>query len=616
MSRGQVGRLAAVLATLCVAPAHASAQSVTVSMTADRTQVQVGEQLEVQIRADVSGADVSNVEPPDLSAFRVVGQTVARPMQFRFGAGNRQQIIQSTTVYSYRLQAVSEGRFEIGPAKVYAAGRSYTSNGLTLVVGAGGGGATPGVPPAQPPAGPLDGAVFDAQAFVRTVVDRSSPWVGQQATVTVYLYTRTQVRSSPVIHREPTADGFWVHDLLSPARTLEPQRQVVSGLPYNVYVLRRFAAFPLRSGPLTIGALELSFDTGSVLDLFNPQIATVRRAGVPVTIDVKPLPEQGRPGGPIAVGTFELAARLDRTQVATGDAITLTATISGTGNVSDAQMTLPAIPGVRVLQPQIRDQVTAQGDLVGGTRTIEWLLVPERAGTYTFPDLALPTFDPVRGAYARVAAAPLTLVAAGNAIDSAGPDPTDTTSPDGTNPDSAEPLTLGPVRTRSDLARGVRPVTDSPWFSVALALPPALWLALVLAGVIRRRLRARDGFAVAERAVRVARRRLGKARTLASNGDARGFYGEVSQVLKEVLEVRLGEAVGGYTYSQLLGHLVSRGMEQDLASRLVDELEGLEFARFSVSGVETDEMGHCTRRVGALLERIDRFVPEAGEAAR
>jgi hypothetical protein len=56
-------------------------------------------------------------------------------------------------------------------------------------------------------------------------------------------------------------------------------------------------------------------------------------------------------------------------------------------------------------------------------------------------------------------------------------------------------------------------------------------------------------------------------------------------------------------------------MPEDLAARLVDELEGAEFARFSASGASPDELARARDRAQALLERIDRFSPSPTERA-
>ncbi len=628
----------ALFITAVAVAAPAQAQTATVRLGADRTSLTVGETLTLEVRAEATGGRVESIEPPNLTGFDVISRQVATPMSFQFGFGGRTQVVQSSTIQTLVLLARRPGRYELRPARAVVGGRTFESNRLSVVVVPAGqkppptplqGGFVPdpdeGAPPdAEPPADPLapptgrlDGAQFDPEAFVRTVVDKREPWVGEQVTVTIYLYVRSGIRSAPTASREPSAEGFWVHDLLPPQRSLEATEQNVDGTPFRVYVLRRFAAFPLRAGELTIGAMTLDVPTGTVFDLFGatPQ-RSLRRDGVPVSIRARPLPEPGRPADEARVGRFTVEASLDRTQVATGDAVTLTARVRGSGNLRDVRIATPAIDGLSFLEPQIKDEIEAPGDLVGGVRTFEWLVVPRRPGSYALPSLGIATFDPAAGTYGRADAPALTLVAAGNVV--AEPPADDAPTTTGANVDDAPAdngASYGPLRTESALRRRAPTLVEQPWFPFALGAPPALWLAALLLSAALRRTRARASAHAPQQAIRDARRRLAKADTLAKAGDARGCYGELSSALKAALEARLGESVGGLTLSALRGHLVARGMPEDLAARLVDELEGAEFARFSASGASPDELARARDRAQALLERIDRFSPSPTERA-
>ena len=119
------------------------------------------------------------------------------------------------------------------PARPRATTTSAPSTTLTITVTAAGGppivgapGTSPGTSSA-PPSGALDGALYDDQAFLRTVVDRSEPYVGEQVTVTIYLYIRGSLTSMPTATHEPTTDGFWIQDLLGPTYSSEPTTQIV-----------------------------------------------------------------------------------------------------------------------------------------------------------------------------------------------------------------------------------------------------------------------------------------------------------------------------------------------------------------------------------------------------
>jgi hypothetical protein len=277
------------------------------------------------------------------------------------------------------------------------------------------------------------------------------------------------------------------------------------------------------------------------------------------------------------------------------------------------RLELPAVPGLRVLAPQVREETTSPGDLVGGTKQWEWLVVPERPGQHAIRPFGLHAFDPDRGVYDPVMTPPLSLLAAGNAPGGGdGTEPVPEEDPERTGT-SEDDLRFGPVRTESELARASAPISRQWWYGLATAVPPLIWLSILIGAAVRRRLEAREAGNAPRRAVKHARKRLAEAERLAAGGQAREFYAAIAQALKTVLEARLGEPIGGLLHGQLRQHLRDRAMPDELAGRVVDELEGTEFARFSAAGASADEMTHCLDRTQALLERLDRFTPRAGE---
>lgn len=596
--------LVAVLLSAALLSSFAHAQNVTarVVMTSDRSEVAVGQAFRLQIRADVTGADIQSFDEPPLAGFTVQARQVSRPVQFRF-FGGQQQVIQSTTIHTYTLVAEQPGRYDMQPATVRAGGEEFQSNPITIVVG---GSNVPAQPqqqqqdPAQSTNSNIavDGAQVDPNAFLRTIADVADPYVGQQVSVSVYLYTRAPIRAAPQITREPTADGFWIHDLLPPQRTLNPTTQTIQGTTYRVYLLRRFAAFPLREGELEIGAPEISMSTGSLFDMFNGS-QQLERTGVPITIRARALPD---PPPNAVVGEYTLEASLDRNQVRTGDAVTLTAVVRGVGNIRDVRFGEPNIEGLQVLQQPSEDTVEQPNDRVGGMRRMSWLFVPQEPGTFTIPPLVLNTFDPETRQYNAVRGPELQIVAAGNAI---APDPADV-EPDEQVEDPVQelpPPEFGPVRTSAELRRATPPVSGAPWYFALLAGLPLL---AVLGGVFVRQLRKRRD----NPKVVPAKRRLDQADKLAASGDARAFYGAVAATLKTAIETKIGEAVGGLTHDALRRDLRHKGMGEEVVRKLIEELEACDFARFSSAGASRDEMDRTLRRARELLSELDRFRPQ------
>jgi hypothetical protein len=485
VSTRSAARLALVAALFVALRVTIAFADLRLDVQTDRTSLSLEDSLTLQITVQSRGTGSPRVELPQLDGFRVVSQQVQRPMQFSFSLG-AQATVQSSSIYTFVLQPLRPGVLMIKPIRAELDGKVQTSRPLQITVSAGANQPAPDRS-GQPQAGGAelqsgsaaaesnkgssqDSAQIDPIAFLRTVVDKSEPYEGEQVTVTIYLYVRERLQATPNIETEPTTDGLWIHDLLPAARALQPGRQVVGNDVYTVYVLRRVAAFPLRSGEITIGPMSLVIDTSSLFDVFAPDRArpNLKRASQPVTLHVKPLPEQGRPPGEVAVGRFALSAKLDRTQAMTGDAITLTATVRGQGNIRSIQLGAPQLKGMDVLQPETKDFLESPNDVVGGTREYRWLLVPREPGRVSIPPLTLATFDPSGQHYARLSSTALELEAVGRALPSA--PSADDAKPEGTAVEQKgeQRHTWAPIRTQSELRRGYVRWVERPFYPLQL----------------------------------------------------------------------------------------------------------------------------------------------------
>jgi hypothetical protein len=611
---------AITIAWLALTPA-ARAQQVqaTVTMRADRTAVEVGTIFRVEVRAHVVGAGDIELAIPDFSAFDELGAQGGVPIGFGFPrGGNLARHVESTTVQQFTLRARQPGTFRIAPAAAIVGGQRFESDPLTIEVT---GTALPGavIDPADPsapaealpPANAIDSTVFDPEGFVRTYIDPSEPFVGQQTTITIYLYSRNPVRAGAAITHEPTTEGFWVHDLMPPERQLLPHDQEVRGLHFYVYVLRRLAAFPLRAGELTVGPTTVTVNTGSAWDVLTGQrSAPFVRSGVPATVNVRELPAEQRPPGEVHVGTLALTTEIDRTQVPTGDAVQLTLFARGTGQLQLLNLALPATDGLRVLDPEIEDQIGSPSDIVGGTRRLRWLIVAEQPGRYSLGPFEVPVFDPITQRYSIARAPAIVLEAAGNAVP--GDEAEDEESPSSTREAT---LAIAAIRTRSELSREASTsLLEMPWTPYLFAIGPALLIGTLAIRTVRRRM---NGAALRspKQGARDARKRLAAARKYAAANDPRAFYGAIVQALKEMMEAKLERSVGSLTHPELRRALADRGVGEALGDRIVDELEGCDFARFSAAGVRGEEMERCLGRTRELLEELDRAVLRAKEAA-
>jgi BatD DUF11 like domain len=612
----------ALLALLAfvLAPSLAAAQT-RISMTASSNRVAVGEPFALEIRLENDGDEPDKVELPDLSEFELLGRSTSRPFSFSFGFGGQRPQTKSQTVYGFTLRTDAPGAHVIRPAIITVGGRRIATQSITIVA-VDPGASTSGVQGVDdalknlndvgalmrkdlnaPPAangGAIDGANVDNTMFVRTVVDKKRAYLGEQVTVSLYLYLRGQLSDSPSISREPTLDGFWSHDLLPMQRSLGGVRQEVNGRVYNAYVLRKFAAFPLRPGTLEIGAPSVEVGGGnSIFDLFNGPSKPLKRDGVKVTVEALPLPAQPTPGAPTYTGTLSLEASLEPAQAKVGDAVTLRVVAKGSGNLRGLSLPNPNLRGVDTLPPEIDDEVVSPLDRLGGQRTFRWLLLPRAPGAQTIPSFVVDAFDAPSGQFQVVRSAPLSLTVTGEG------DPAASAEPATREGDTSLPQ-FGPVRAQSALRRRTTPLSSWPYFWPSVLAAPGLLVLATLARTLRSRVLARRAAGRYSPGQREVEQKLEQAVQASSQGDARAALGLLAGALKRSLELKLGEPVGGMTSRALEELLARRGFEPALRTQVMTQLAALEKARFDPGGQDALQLGQAQSAVREATRQIAR----------
>jgi hypothetical protein len=170
--------------------------------------------------------------------------------------------------------------------------------------------------------------------------------------------------------------------------------------------------FPTRAGRLTIPATRIRlglprqsfFDTGGALERESKEVA----------IAVDPLPDA--PGFSGAVGRFKASTALDKAAVGLGDAATLRFKVEGTGNLKWIDKAPEVVvPGAKVYPPQVKSDLKAGPTGIAGSRTWEFVVVPQTGGALEVPSLSFSYFDPVAGKIETASTSPLPLQVEGSA---------------------------------------------------------------------------------------------------------------------------------------------------------------------------------------------------------
>jgi hypothetical protein len=568
----------------------ALAGDVAVRAAADKTEASLDDVIVVQVSVEGTRSEPSL---PDLGgAFKIQSRGTSSQMTIINGRMSSKQD------YSYALYPQKAGTFTIPPFTVQDGGAAVQSNTLRITVAA--------AEPQQKDSG---------EVFVTASVDTASPYLGQQIMYTFQFCRRVKVASASLTE-QPAFDGFQAESL---GKEVEFQK-VINGQQYLVTEIRQ-ALFPLKTGELVItpttlqaavvtqGRSRRGRGTDPFFgDSFFGFTETVPRQfrTAPVTVTVRPLPEEGRPADfRNLVGQFSLTSHLSATSAKVGDSLTLTITVAGTGSLKNLQtIDLGQLDQFKIYDDKpVVEQAVVNGR-IGGKVVVKKALVPLAAGALQVPAVGFSYFDTEARAYKRLTGTAYTVQvspsAAGEKLDLL-------QAPGAAGSRKQEVELLGqdilPVRTAAEVLRH-RQVAPPALLVLAAALAPPL-LCLGLAGMRRYRERqASDPGAVRQRLAHKAfLKHLASARKAA--GDEKAFYPAAAQALKAFIGDKLaipGQALTGRDLESLLQGRVPG----ECIAELQQLMDSFDAGQFGFRQLGPAERQSALDRLQSVVHRLNR----------
>ena len=517
-------RRAALL--LVLAPA-AWAADFTLRSEVDARKVGVEDQLQLTITVE-GGNGPDEVKLPALTNLEVVGgpsqSTQVTVVNGRFSQSR-------STAYALRPRAV--GKAQVGPVRA----GDQTAPAIEIEVVAGR--LRQGEPQRRDPFGidpfgdPFEEMLGRPQRertppklILQSTPSRTRLHVGEPLVLTYSLLTQATVTDLQ-FKQGPQLAGFWVEDLERPESPLSGEAATFDGESYRRFPVLRKLLFPTKAGTLAIPAATFRINLARRGFFDNAEV--VERSTQPITVTVDPLPDVAGFSG--AVGRYRATASLDRDRMPLGEAATLRFRVEGTGNLKwvdrGPDVTLK---GARVFAPQSKSELKATADGIAGSRTWEFVVVPETSGTVEVPPLSFSYFDPQAGRVVTADTGPLALrVEGGTAVAGS---PTVAPTAGGTaRAGSALALRseLDPHAAR-DLSRRALALLAG----MALLLHAGIWGAHRLRGGARR-----ASHASSARALRAARRDLARVGTEAMSKE------QAASLVEKAIHEAFGEVADG-----------------------------------------------------------------------
>ena len=528
----------------------------------------VNERLRIDFEMNQDG---DNFVPPNFADFDVVGGPNTS-MSNSWINGKRTY----KKTYSYFLAPKKRGSFTIKQATIEIDGETYKTFPVTVEV-------TAAVD--RPNAPPQASDIADDNIHLVAEVSKSDPYLNEAITVVYKLYVSAETGVSSWREKDnPRYNDFWSQNI--EIKGLNIQKGQYKGQDYRYVVLRKTVLYPQKTGKLKLEPLVLDITVEvptNRYDIFGRPLMTKVPKLVTAgsrTIDVKPLPEEGKPADfKGAVGNFSFKVTTSKTELDASESLQAKIEVSGKGNLKLFELPKLTVPSsLEVYEPEHKENVRTNLSGMQGGISDTYTIVPQYKGKYPIPSISFSYFDLKTESYQRISSDEIII----DVLD--GPMANTNTEENATESTKqavkANTNTFAFIKTSTDFVS----TTNEPFFKSngfwSLLLVP--FLAIPLAIVIRRKQDERAADVEGNRirkADKLAKKYLGAAKK--SLGQKEAFYVALEKALHNYLKAKLHIETSDFNKEKIESILTERQVESHVISDFISILESCELARYT-----------------------------------
>jgi len=548
----------------------------------------INERLRIDFTMNKDGDEF---EPPEFKNFSVVG-------------GPSQSINNSwingvrsfSKTYSYFLAPKKRGVFTIGQATIEIDGEVYKTLPVKISVSAA----------IEKPKDPNDpNYIASEKIHLVAEVSNSKPYLNEAITVVYKLYVAqgVGVRNSREIDK-PRYSDFWSQNI--DVEGLGAQQGSYKGEDYLYVVLKKTVLYPQKTGKLNIEPLSLDVTVevpSNRRDVFGRSFTNTVNRRVSAgkrTINVKPLPEKGKPEGfSGAVGSFDFKLKTNKKELKTSEAFEVNLEVSGNGNLKLFKLPALILPSaLEVYEPEHIEKVRTLVSGMRGRITDSYTVVPNDPGSYPIPSVSFSYFDLKSKRYKTLRSERLIITVNAGAEQSNRPE-----GKTNKNTNVADVKQFQPFRTTANFS----PVKSKLFFRSflfwVLLLGPFLLIPAFLFFIRSRKARALDvvGNKI-RRTNRLARKYLSEAKN--SLGQKDQFYNALERALHNYLKSKLRIETSDFSKDKVRELLNDKKIGLTDLEGFVSVLTSCEIARYTP--LSSVDMENDFEKAAQVIIKLDK----------
>jgi len=556
-----------------------------------RNTIGVNERLRVDFKMNQDG---DNFNPPSFNGFTVVGgpyQSISNSWI------NGKRTYQKS--YGYYLQPNARGKVTIGQAEILIEGKTYKTTPININV----------VAAVDKPTDGNNAEIVASQSIhLVTKVSNENPYLNEGISVEYILYVSPDINVSqwrPIDN--PKFADFWSENI--DISRLDVKNGTYLGEPYRYVTLRKTILYPQKTGKLTIEPLTLSVSVDVASDrrdIFGRRLyETVQKRISASTkeIDVKPLPQEGKPANFTgAVGSFNFSVTTNKQSLDATESLEAKVKVSGNGNLMLFQLpklTLPA--SLEVYEPEHIEDTRTNNNGVYGSITDTYTIVPQQKGKYPIEPVSFSYFDVNSKSY-KVLSSKELMVNVEN-----GPVASTSNNSMSTGSSKQEVVSKGSQFRYIQLNANLKPIGEEGFFKSLgfwlLILLPLLAIPLTILLGKKRKERLNDvaGNRV-KKADKLAKKYLSEAKKNIGNPNA--FYLALEKSLHNFLRAKLSIQTSEMSKDRIKDILSEKNIEKVTIEDFIQLLQNCEMARYSPSSQATMEQDY--QKAAQVLSLIDK----------
>ncbi len=565
--------------------------------------VRVGQTARLRITVSASGRRIQLPQPeiapvPGLT-FRRLG---SGGISFSSQIGPAGMVSRNEQSFPYAIVPQKPGEYIIQGIKIVVQGKTYTAEPVGLSV----------LDPAAPPPASTQ-FIIDPQRMWRDYgvqfdlrFQKDTYYVGQAIPVVPSLIFPVQIRINTDLSERLTPQLF-------PGCLFERVQEQTSRLRFGGQIggheyggnqYPRIILYPLAPGDIDVKALPVKVNILQRGFLSSVVKASNTIFSAPVTLKILDFPPEGKPEGfSGAVGTYRLESSIDRKAIEVGEAITLTVTLSGEGNIDNLPPPkMPDSPDFEIYDTtsDVRARLGERGH--SGRVQYTTLYVAREPGEHTLKPIRYAYFDPDKRTYVMLDSDPIKV----------------TISP--ATGRRGERVVFGGGRQEIELtgaefqhiATGPRlmRVEELELYLHAGYLVILILPCFLLAGAWfwrrhAQRMSGDETYARGVRAPRAAKRMVAEARALTENDPARACP-VLATAITDYIQNRWSIPARGITVEDVEARLTEAGVASEQAAAVREVLDRLTRLRYGADTPALDDVRQMVERSQQVLGDLMR----------